>query len=153
MGYRAPNTANFVRWPFGYGLSYSTFEYANLSVLSHDVMNGDTAVEVPTRIVHIAVDVQNTSGRAGYEVIQVYSQPPLHPMIWKPRSELIAFTKVWLEPNETRRFGLSVSQRDISGYWNSVSKCWKSLDGSYKVTTGDCAAYLQIEDKGTWNGL
>jgi beta-glucosidase len=153
MGYRSPNASSSVRWPFGYGLSYSSFEYKNLEVLSYDSMNGDMPLKSSNKTVNIAMDVQNTSERAGYEVVRVYSQPPLHPMVWRPQSELIAFTKAWLEPNETRRIGLSVSQRDISGYWDTVAQCWRSLNGSYTIATGGCAAHLQIEDVGTWNGL
>ncbi|CAI7570164.1 unnamed protein product [Penicillium manginii] len=153
MGYRSPNTLSSVRWPFGYGLSYSSFEYKNLEVFSYDSMNGEMPLKSSSKTVNIAVDVQNTSERAGYEVVRVYSQPPLHSMVWRPQSELIAFTKAWLEPNETRRVGFSVSERDISGYWDTVAKCWRSLHGSYSIATGGCAADLQIEDVGTWNGL
>jgi beta-glucosidase len=153
MGYRSPHTTSFVRWPFGHGLSYSSFEYKNLQVISHEAINGDLSNEFPGKTVTIAVDIQNNSMIAGYEVIQVYSEPPVDSMIWRPRSELIAFAKSWLEPNETRRIGLSVSQRDISGYWDTVYKCWRSLNGTYKLTIRTCAAYLQIEDMGTWNGL
>jgi beta-glucosidase len=153
MGYRSPNRASSIRWPFGYGLSYSTFEYKSLEVIVYESMSRDSPLKSSSKTVNIAVDVQNTSDKAGYEVIQVYSQPPLHSMVWRPQSELIAFTKAWLEPGETRRIGLSVSQRDISGYWDSAAKCWRSLNGSYKIATGGCAVNLQIVDMGTWNGL
>jgi beta-glucosidase len=153
MGYRSPNSASSIRWPFGYGLSYSTFEYKNLEVIVYDSMNSHSPLKSSRKTVHIAVDVQNTSDRAGYEVVQVYSQPPFHPMVWRPQSELIAFTKAWLEPDETRRIGLSVSQQDISGYWDSAAKCWRSLNGNYKISTRGCSVSLQIEDMGTWKGL
>ncbi|KAJ5726636.1 uncharacterized protein N7483_007993 [Penicillium malachiteum] len=153
MGYRSSKTAPFVRWPFGYGLSYSAFEYEHLEVVSHEAINEHTSDKATDRVVTIAVDVQNTSERAGYEAIQVYSEPPVDAQIWRPRRELIAFTKVWLEPNQTRRIGLSVSQRDISGYWDSVHNSWRSLNGTYKITIGKCASCLKIEDTGTWNGL
>ncbi|KAF3384817.1 Beta-glucosidase B [Penicillium rolfsii] len=153
LGYRSSNTASSVRWPFGYGLSYSTFQFKNLQVIVYDSMNGEVPLNTFSKTVSIAVDVKNTSDRAGYEVIQVYSQPPLHPIVWRPQSELIAFTKAWLEPNETRRIGLSISQRDISGYWDSAAKCWRSLNGDYKISTGGLSVHLQIEDMGTWNGL
>lgn len=154
MGYRSSNTASSVRWPFGYGLSYSNFEYKNLAITVYDSMDGAVPLKrSSSEALVIAVDIQNTSDRAGYEIVQVYSQPPPHPMIWRPQSELIAFTKAWLEPKEIRRIGLSVSRRDISGYWDSAAKCWRSLKGSYKITSGECAAYLQIKDVGSWNGL
>lgn len=153
MGYRSPNVSSSVRWPFGHGLSYSSFEYKNLEAVSHEAINGSARIQTPNMMITIAVDVQNTGEIAGYEVIQVYSEPPVDSMIWRPRSELIAFTKIWLEPNEVRRIGLSVSQRDISGYWDNTSKCWRSLNGTYKISTRTCAADLHIEDMGTWNGL
>ncbi|KAJ6111553.1 glycosyl hydrolase [Penicillium sp. IBT 18751x] len=153
MGYRSPHTTSSVRWPFGHGLSYSSFEYKNLEAISHEAVNGVVRSQNSSMMVTIAVDVQNTGDVAGHEVIQVYSEPPVDSVIWRPRSELIAFTKVWLEPKETRRIGLSVSQRDISGYWDSTCKCWRSLNGTYKISTRTCATDLQIEDLETWNGL
>ncbi|KAJ5738042.1 hypothetical protein N7493_001197 [Penicillium malachiteum] len=153
MGYRSSKTAPFARWPFGYGLSYSSFKFASLEVVSREAISGPTSDEVTDKAVAIAVDVQNTSEIAGYEVIQVYSEPPIDSQIWRPRRELIAFTKVWLEPHQTKRIDLSVSQRDISGYWDSLQKCWRSLNGTYKITVENCAACLKIEDAGTWNGL
>ncbi|CAG8196400.1 unnamed protein product [Penicillium olsonii] len=153
MGYRSMETASSVRWPFGHGLSYSSFEYDNLKVICHEAIRSITTGDNSAMTVTIAIDVKNASRMAGYEVVQVYSNPPVDPMIWRPRAELVSFEKVWLEPNETRRIGLSVSQRDISGYWDSVDRCWRSLNGTYKVTIGTCAASLRIDDIGTWNGL
>ncbi|KAJ5280891.1 hypothetical protein N7478_006263 [Penicillium angulare] len=153
VGYRAPHNASSVRWPFGHGLSYSSFEHENLKVIAHEEMNSGGLNPSSNLAVTIALDVRNTSETAGYEVIKVFGEPPVDSMIWRPRFELIAFTKVWLKPNETRRVGLSVSQRDISGYWDSISRCWRSLNGTYKITSQNCGTYLQIEDMGTWNGL
>ncbi|CAG8328231.1 unnamed protein product [Penicillium salamii] len=153
MGYRSPKTKSSVRWPFGHGLSYSSFEYDNLEVISHESIKNGISDNPLLTTVTIAVDVKNTSDVAGYEVIQVYSNPPDDCMIWRPHCELISFTKVWLEPNETRRIGLSVSQRDVSGYWDSLDECWRSLNGTYKFTIGTCAAFLRINDMGMWNGL
>ncbi|KAJ5929911.1 hypothetical protein N7466_005404 [Penicillium verhagenii] len=153
MGYRSPNSGSAARWPFGYGLSYSSFDYKNLKVLSHGEIDERISVETLEGAVTIAIDVQNTSEIAGYEVVQVFGEPPVDAVVWKPRFELIAFSKIWLEPSETKRVGMTVLKRDISGYWDSASRCWRSLNGTYKITSGSCAAYLHIEDMGTWNGL
>jgi beta-glucosidase len=153
VGYRNPKTACYIRWPFGFGLSYSTFEYRNLKVVAQEEINENASLETPSNMISITVDVQNTSQIGGHEVIQVYSEPPVDSVIWKPRSELIAFTKGWLEPNESRRVQIWVSQRDVSGYWNSETKCWQSLNGIYKIKTGGCAAYIPVQDMGTWDGL
>lgn len=153
MGYRSSKTSSSVRWPFGHGLSYSSFGYDNLEVIAHEAIESKTFNETPKMNVTIAVNVQNIGDVAGYEVVQVYTNPPVDSMIWRPRSELISFTKVWLEPNETRRIGLTFSQRDISGYWDSVGKFWRSLNGNYQITVGSCVTCLHIDDSGTWNGL
>jgi beta-glucosidase len=153
VGYRNPEAATSIRWPFGFGLSYSKFEYRNLEIIPREAINGANSLKGLSTMVNIRVYVQNVSHRAGYEVIQIYAEPPMDSVIWKPRSELIAFTKEWLEPNETKCVEALVSLRDISGYWDSLAKCWRSLNGIYKVTTGGCAVYLPIQDTATWNGL
>ncbi|KAJ5753427.1 glycosyl hydrolase [Penicillium nucicola] len=153
VGYRSPHSAPSVRWPFGFGLSYSTFKYRGLEVISQAGSNDIGSLKSSSNMITIAVDVQNVSSRAGYEVIQIYSEPPTDSVIWKPHSELIAFTKEWFESNETKRVEVLVSQRDISGYWDSVAGCWRSLNGIYKVTVGDCVSCMPIQDVTTWNGL
>lgn len=155
VGYRNSHTASSARWPFGHGLSYSSFEYKNLNIVRQGEINGESSVECRSEMITITVDVHNTSQIAGYEVVQVYSEPPVDHVIWKPRSELIAFAKQWLEPGEAKQVKLLVSQRDISGYWDRAANVWRSLNGIYKVITGGgaCAAYLQIEDAGIWNEL
>ncbi|KAJ5631879.1 uncharacterized protein N7484_011979 [Penicillium longicatenatum] len=155
MGYRNSLTASSARWLFGHGLSYSSFEYDNLKVIRQDRVDGESSGECRIKMITISVDVQNTSQRAGYEVIQVYSEPPVDRVIWKPRSELIGFAKQWFEPGETKQVKLAIPQRDVSGYWDRAAKVWRSLIGMYKVTTGAGAgvAYLQIEDTAIWNEL
>jgi beta-glucosidase len=153
VGYRNPNTAAAIRWPFGFGLSYSTFEYSNLELVAQQDVNGISSLKCSSIMISITVDVQNMSQKGGKEVIQVYSEPPVDSVIWKPRSELVAFTKEWLEPNESRKVQIWVSQRDMSGYWNSETKCWQSLNGIYKIKVGGCEACIFVQDTATWDGL
>lgn len=153
VGYRNPSTASCIRWPFGFGLSYSIFEYKNLQVSAQETGKGNEYQEIAGKTVQITVNVRNISQKSGYEVIQVYSEPAADLVIWKPRSELIAFTKEWMEPNQSKMVHITVSQRDMSGYWDSTSKCWRSLNGMYKVKVGGCEAHLLVQDTATWNGL
>lgn len=90
VGYRYYETARkAVRYPFGYGLSYTTFDISNLSVQQEED--------------HVLVScrVTNTGGRYGGEVVQCYVQAP-ETELWKPVRELAAFQKVYLEPGESK---------------------------------------------------
>ena len=83
-------------YPFGFGLSYTTFEISNLYVVVNgSVQNGDLAVSV-------AVSVANTGQVAGAEVVQVYVRD-VESSVARPVRELKAFAKVALEPGESRQ--------------------------------------------------
>ncbi|KAJ5341505.1 glycosyl hydrolase [Penicillium brevicompactum] len=103
MGYRSPKTAACVRWTFGHGLSYSSFEYNNLKVISHETIDEKASNETSKVTVTIAVDVQNLSGVAGYEVVQVYSNPPggLYDLETAFRANLIHKSLAWTTRNQT----------------------------------------------------
>src|SRR5208283_3003859 len=91
-------------YPFGFGLSYSTFEYANLSLSTAALRAGD-----PLRA---EVDVKNTSGPAGDEVVEVYLNFPQLP--GAPIRALRAFQRVHVEPGETRHVRFTLDPRDLS---------------------------------------
>lgn len=112
-----------VSYPFGYGLSYTTFEYANPSI---EAGNGTYTV---------AVDVKNTGKMAGKEVVQLYVAAPNSEMD-KPEKELKAFAKTkTLEPGETATVTLTVNAADLASY-DEASSSWVVDAGTYKFLVG-----------------
>lgn len=113
-----------VSYPFGYGLSYTTFEYANPSI---EAGNGTYTV---------AVDVKNTGKMAGKEVVQLYVAAPNSAQMDKPEKELKAFAKTkTLEPGETATVTLTVNAVDLASY-DEASSSWVVDAGTYKFLVG-----------------
>lgn len=93
-GYRYYTTHKYpVRYPFGYGLSYTNFEYANLSI--------DKKTMDESEVLKINVDVKNTGSMTGKEVVQVYINDKESYLV-RPVRELVAFQKIELEPNQSK---------------------------------------------------
>jgi beta-glucosidase len=86
-------------FPFGYGLSYTTFAYSNMKVLTKEVTDGEP--------VRIEVDVENTGGRVGVETVQLYIND-LYSSVTTPVRELKAFQRVVLEPGESKTVQLEI---------------------------------------------
>ncbi|MBE1576984.1 glycoside hydrolase family 3 C-terminal domain-containing protein [Amycolatopsis roodepoortensis] len=133
VGYRYYETAEVaVRYPFGHGLSYTTFETAGLTVTA---TGDDTAT--------VAVNVTNTGTRAGKHVVQVYVATDAAP-VRSPARELRAFTKISLEPGETRRVELTLDRRAFAWYDIGLSR-WVVSPGGYTVQIGESAARIVAE--------
>jgi beta-glucosidase len=116
VGYRYYEKANIaVRWPFGYGLSYTTFAYHNLKA--------DTS--------HASVDVTNTGDRAGAEAVLCWIVSP-QGGVYRPLRELRRFTKVFLQPGETQRVEFSLDDRCFAVWSNG----WVVSGGTYTVEIG-----------------
>lgn len=117
VGYRFYDRAGVpVRWPFGFGLSYTRFAYSGLTV------SGDT----------VHVTVENTGEHAGAEVVQLYISPPsggLH----RPVRELKGFEKVFLQPGESRTVVFALNDRSFAVWQDG----WKVPTGRYTVSVGD----------------
>ena len=127
VGYRYYASAGIpVRYPFGHGLSYTTFETTALQV---EVTGPDTAI---TR-----VTVANTGGHAGKHVVQVYVATEAG-RVRRPVRELRAFTKVHLEPGETRTVELELGRRAFA-YWDVTRDRWVVTGGAYAVEVCDNA--------------
>jgi beta-glucosidase len=97
------NIASSPLYPFGHGLSYTTFEYGDLSLSPRQVKAGDT--------LHVSLNIQNTGTKVGDEVVQLYTCDE-YACIPRPIKELKGFTRLTLQPGETRRltFHLPVNQ-------------------------------------------
>lgn len=113
-----------VSYPFGYGLSYTTFEYTNPSIKAD---NG---------VYTVSVDVKNTGKAAGKEVVQLYVSAPDNAKMGKPEKELKAFAKTKeLKPGETATVTLTVKAADLASYDEATSS-WVVDAGSYKFLIG-----------------
>lgn len=125
VGYRYYETKKAdVRYPFGYGLSYTNFEYSNLSVEK----------EADSEIVNVSVKVTNTGQREGKEVVQLYVSPHKGVII-RPTKELKAFDKLSLLPNETKEVKFSLDNRAFS-YWSLENNDWAIETGKYDIIIG-----------------
>ena len=127
VGYRYYDTKQMaVRFPFGHGLSYTEFRYANLRV-SRDHF---TAAEGVT----VSVDVTNIGGRAGKEVVQLYVADHTGSAI-RPSHELRGFAKLALEPGETKTATFTLGLRDFA-YFDERLHDWYAANGTYTIEVG-----------------
>jgi beta-glucosidase len=115
---------------FGYGLSYTTFNYANLKISSHSMSN--------TGSLDIHVDVSNTGKRAGDEVVQLYTHQQ-----WgsasRPVRELKGFQKISLAAGEKRTVHFTLRAGDLS-FWSPQTKEWATEASNYDVWIGGSSA-------------
>ncbi|HYI34229.1 MAG TPA: glycoside hydrolase family 3 C-terminal domain-containing protein, partial [Glaciibacter sp.] len=124
VGYRWYDAKDLdVRYPFGHGLSYTTFEIGDAAASVQS--DGDVLVTVP---------VTNTGSVAGREVVQVYTSLP-GSKVQRPPRELKAFASVPLEPGETTEVSLTVRRADLA-YWDVRVDDWVVEGGRYVVEVG-----------------
>ena len=123
VGYRYFDTKKVEPlFPFGHGLSYTSFEVSNLQV--HP--SGED--------VQVEVDVKNTGARAGAEVAQVYVGEP-DAKVDRPEKELKGFQKVFLNPGQTKRVSVLLNKRAFE-YWSDSANAWTFDGGRYLILVG-----------------
>jgi beta-glucosidase len=125
-------------FPFGFGLSYTTFDYGPLSLSSREIGPDDT--------LQVSVEIANTGRRTGKEVVQVYVRDQ-QASLQRPEKELKAFTKVQLEPGERRTVTLSLA-RDALAYYDDLAHQWVAEAGEFEVLVG--ASSQDIRGKATF---
>jgi beta-glucosidase len=127
VGYRYwTTTGKHPLFPFGFGLSYTTFNFSNLQAPATASL-GST--------VPVSFDVANTGGVAGAEVAQLYVSDP-SAKADRPERELKGFAKVRLAPGETRHVTLSLDARAFS-YWDVSAQKWTIDPGKFTIRVGD----------------
>ncbi|HAX03890.1 MAG: hypothetical protein A2Y45_07775 [Tenericutes bacterium GWC2_34_14] len=119
------DSVNTPLYPFGYGLSYSTFEHTDIKV-SRDVFENGT--------LEVILDVKNTSDHAGYDVIQLYIEA-LHFSVTRPVNELKAFNKVYLKPHETKQLTFELTMDDFKAYGYPMH--YSTESASYLIKLGN----------------
>ncbi len=122
------------RFPFGYGLSYTTFEYTNLA-LSDETVPGDGALRV-------GVDVSNTGAVAGEEVVQLYVSCT-GSRVDRPVRALKGFEKVPLAPGETRRVLFDLAAEDLA-FYDVEAEDWEVESIAYTVNVGSSSRDLPL---------
>jgi beta-glucosidase len=113
-------------FPFGYGLSYTTFQYSNLRLDKSQIEAGDELL--------VSIDVTNTGHHAGKEVVQLYIRDMKSSRV-RPIKELKGFTKVDLAPGETRTVSLPVRRESLAFYDDFVHQ-WTAEAGEFEVLVG-----------------
>ena len=133
-GYRYYDTAGkAVRFPFGYGLSYTQFAYSDLKI------EGRT----------VSATVTNTGSTAGAEVVQLYVAPPKNGL-YRPAKELKGFAKLSLQPGESRTVRFELNDRSFAVWCDG---CWKVPMGSYEICVGASVADIRLRAALTVDGV
>ena len=135
IGYRYYDKKKMeVLYPFGYGLSYTTFAYENLQISKQDATDTDTII--------VSVTVRNTGQRAGAEIVQLYVHNPEGEEI-RPEKELRNFTKVYLEPGEHKTVTMELDSRAFSYYHTGIHD-WYAEDGNYEIQIGASSRDIRL---------
>ena len=141
VGYRYWTTAGkHPLFPFGFGLSYTTFSFSKLSV---------PASAASGSAVNVSFDVTNTGKVEGAEVAQLYLSDP-SAKVSRPERELKGFEKVRLRPGETRHVTLSLDARAFS-YWDESAHDWKIDPGKFTIFVGDSSENTPLQADVTLN--
>jgi beta-glucosidase len=122
------------QYPFGFGLSYTTFSYSDLKIAPPQ-LNGNNHVTV-------SFTVTNTGNLAGAEIAELYvgqQKPP----ITRPIKELKGFQKVFLQPGESKKVTLELDQRSVA-YFNTTIQQWDGLPGTYNVLVGASSQDIRL---------
>jgi beta-glucosidase len=127
VGYRAYDEHGLAPlFPFGYGLSYTTFAYDNLQLSADTVAAGERLT--------VSIDITNTGQRAGQEVVQLYVHD-VTASVPRPPKELKGFAKVALAPRQTKTVTFTLDRTSLA-YWDEVKHAWVAEAGAFEALIG-----------------
>jgi beta-glucosidase len=141
VGYRYYDTKNVEpQFPFGFGLSYTTFAYGDLNVMNDTTFTHD---KTQPKGKLATVTIRNTGTRAGAEVVQIYVHDG-HSKIDRPEHELKAFARVELKPGESRQVLFRLDRAAFS-YWSPEKKDWVLEPGTFEVQVGASSRDIRMK--------
>lgn len=136
IGYRYyDKTDKQVRFPFGFGLSYTSFEYSEIKLKKKNLSKGEGAT--------VSFIVKNTGDMAGSEIAQVYVSKP-ESRVFRAPKELKGFAKVQLEPGEEKKVTIELDDRAFA-FWNTQTHEWCVESGEYKILVGSSSRDIFLE--------
>jgi beta-glucosidase len=136
IGYRHYDAKNLQPlFPFGFGLSYTTFAYTGIKASTSSIKDSDDLT--------VEVSVKNTGPVAGKEVIQLYLREQ-HPLVLRPEKELRAFQKVALSPGEEKTVTFRLSKRDFA-YYDTAVRTWSVRSGDFDILAGGSSRDLPLK--------
>lgn len=134
VGYRYYDKVNKeVLFPFGFGLSYTQFQYSNLKVNKYD-----DKIEVKFKI-------KNIGKVTGKEIAQIYISQ-IESKIYKPNKELKEFVKIKLSPNEEKEIAVKLNRKSFE-YYNTETKSWKIEEGTYQIQIGKSSRDIVLKQE------
>jgi beta-glucosidase len=132
VGYRWYDAKNQTPlFPFGYGLSYTTFKYSDLKI-EHGADGCQT----------VSVKVTNSGKREGAEVVELYVGDPA--AAGEPPKQLKGFEKLWLKPGESKTATMALN-RDSLSVWDEATHGWKLVPGAYTVNVGSSSRDIHLK--------
>ncbi len=135
IGYRYYEKAGVpVRYPFGHGLSYTTFEYSDLKL---DKTEMDESEKLA-----VSFKIKNTGAAAGYEIAQLYVADK-ESTVFRPVKELKGFKKVWLESGEEKEITIELGSRAFA-FWNVNEDGWTVESGDFDIIIGASSADIRL---------
>lgn len=143
VGYRYYENANVgVAFPFGHGLSYSTFKLSKMKLSKNTYKD-------KRDVINVSVEVENTSDIEGHVVVQLYVGQQ-EPVSFKPLKELRGFKKVKLKGGQTQTVKFILDRESFS-YWHTLQKEWAIEDGKYTIYIGTSSANIHCKRQLTVN--
>lgn len=136
IGYRYYDKKEMpVLFPFGHGLSYTSFDYSNLRLSRNTMTDGGS--------ITVSVDVTNTGSRAGKETVQLYVSDHTR-IVQRPLRELNGFAKIELAPGETKTAVMTLDDRAFSWYSTELGE-WYAAPGEYEISVGASSRDLRLK--------
>ena len=127
-------------FPFGYGLSYTSFQYGNLAIRPVDANTKNNGFSAP--LYQVSFDVTNTGTRAGADVAQIYVAQA-HAKVPRPAKELKGFARINLKPGETKTATVILDGRAFSYYDGDTNK-WRADPGEFQILVGRSSQDIEL---------
>jgi beta-glucosidase len=127
-------------FPFGHGLSYTSFEYSNLRVNPPGIVVEEAKADFP---VTVSVDVRNAGKRKGAEVVQVYVKD-VECRVERPVKELKGFVKVFLEPGEKKTISIKLN-REAFAFYDPERRQWVVEAGEFEIMVGGSSKDIRLK--------
>ncbi|MHA1266651.1 MAG: glycoside hydrolase family 3 C-terminal domain-containing protein [Candidatus Helarchaeota archaeon] len=136
VGYRYFDTKQIEPlFPFGHGLSYTTFKYDNLTIDPPSIAGDAKTI--------VTLELKNSGARAGAEVVQLYVQD-VKASVERPLKELKGFKKIWLEPGQRTSVSFELTKSALS-YYDETTHSWTAEKGLFKILVGSSSRDIRLE--------